>query len=412
MKIGVLTFFRLANYGANLQAFSTYCYLKNNKHDVLFIDWEPDDYFKTKVEKAVLDTRKRHHFDFVDRYLPVSAKCTNDEDICKVIENENIDAVIIGSDAVLQHHPYLERLSILSRRFISVRKTTSTTTFPSAFWGSFIHSLSKKIPVAVMSGCNQDSFYFYIMGKERRLMGESVARFSYISVRDEWTKKMIKRITKGEIIPQVTPDPVFALKANALQLIPSKEEVVKKYCLPEKYVLFSFWSNNIVSYEWLDKLGKMFQADGLEPVAFPMPGGVDFRHPFSYTVDTPMPLDWYSIIANASAYIGEKMHPIVTCLANAVPCFNFDHCGAKFFKGLVRYSKSSKIYHIMNEFGFGDNRVNGSGIFFKPPKPEVVYDRIKNFDTNLCSHKAEIYLNRYYDMMTNIIETFKKVVNE
>lgn len=37
MNIGILTYYRVANFGANLQAVSTYYYLKNNGYNPLFI---------------------------------------------------------------------------------------------------------------------------------------------------------------------------------------------------------------------------------------------------------------------------------------------------------------------------------------------------------------------------------------
>lgn len=36
MKIGVLTYYRTGNFGANLQAVSTYNYLKKKGHEVIF----------------------------------------------------------------------------------------------------------------------------------------------------------------------------------------------------------------------------------------------------------------------------------------------------------------------------------------------------------------------------------------
>lgn len=412
MKIGILTYFNLANYGANLQAYSTYKFLKNKGHDVLFIDWSPEEYYKSKIENAMKDKNKLHHFAFIEEMLPISKRCLNEFDICQVIKDERIDGIIIGSDAILQHHPILERTSFPSKHIITIGKPFVTTSFPSPFWGNFIDYLQQSIPIAVMSGSSQDSKYYFIIGREKKEMKESIEQFSYFSVRDTWTQRMIRYLTNGKVIPPVTPDPVFALKANAPESIPSKETIRMKYNLPENYVLFSFWNNSIVSCEWLKEIGGLFEKDGIVPVAFPMPGGVKFKHPFNITINTPSPLEWYSIIANASAYIGEKMHPIVTCLANSVPCFNFDHCGVKLFKGKIRYSKSSKIYHIMNEFGFGDNRINGSGLFYKSPKPEFVYEKIKNFNKTKCSQKANQYLVKYNEMMNTILETFKKKINE
>lgn len=412
MKIGILTFFRLANYGANIQALSTYRYLKNHGHDVLFMDWEPDDYYKSKVEKAIKGEKTKHHFDFIDNTLPKSERCYNDEDVCRVIDKERIDAIIIGSDAVLQNHPVLERTYFPTKHIVTVVKPFSATTFPNPFWGSFIDKLSKKIPVAVMSGSSQDSMYFFIRGRERREMANNIKKFSYISVRDTWTQNMIRYLTRGKCVPEVTPDPVFALGVNAKDMIPSKETISAKFGLPDKYVLFSFWNNSIVSFDWLEKSGKLFSDAGMTPVAFPMPGGVKFKHPFSIAIDTPSPVEWYSIIANASAYVGEKMHPIITCLANAVPCFNFDHCGVKYCHGLIRYSNSSKIYHIMDVFGVSDNRVDGSGHFYKPPTPEFVFEKISKFDREKCMQKADAYREKYNQMMENILSTFKTDTHE
>lgn len=407
MRIGILTYFYIANYGANLQALSTYNYLIKKGHDPFFINWIPEVFYETKVKGKIDDSQYRHHFSFVEKYLNITKRCESNDDIASIIHDENIDAIIVGSDAVLQNHPVLERFHFPTRHFFTIEPPIITISYPSPFWGSYFELMSdKKIPSAVMSGSSQDSKFYFIFGKERRSMRESIKHFSYFSVRDTWTQKMISYLTKGDVVPEITPDPVFALKENAKEIIPTKEMVLRKYHLPDKYVLFSFWNNSIVSYEWLKEVGNMFIKDGITPVAFPMPGGVKFYHPFDFVVDTPSPLEWYSIIANASAYIGEKMHPIVTCLANAVPCFNFDHCGLKIFKGLFRYEKSSKIYHIMNEFGVGENRVNGSGPFYKTPKPKYVYDRIIQFDKENCKKKSQEYLEKYNQMMTTILEKF------
>lgn len=51
MNIGILTYYRVANFGANLQAVSTYYYLKNNGYNPLFILYESDDTVKNFQKK-------------------------------------------------------------------------------------------------------------------------------------------------------------------------------------------------------------------------------------------------------------------------------------------------------------------------------------------------------------------------
>ena len=193
MKVGILTFFRLANFGANLQGYSTYKYLENNGYQPIFIDWEPIDFYCDKVEKAIKNPHGKEHFDFVDTFCEKTRRCITDEDICAVIEKEKIDAIIVGSDATLQHHPFFDRIVFPTKKFISYNAhPNSTVMFPNPFWGSFYKELKKKIPIVIMSACSQDSKFFYIWGREKARMKDALSQFSYISVRDDWSKKMVK----------------------------------------------------------------------------------------------------------------------------------------------------------------------------------------------------------------------------
>ena len=43
MKIGILTYHSVYNFGANLQVLSTVGYLKNNGFEPIVINWIPED---------------------------------------------------------------------------------------------------------------------------------------------------------------------------------------------------------------------------------------------------------------------------------------------------------------------------------------------------------------------------------
>ena len=96
-KIGILTFARVANFGANLQGLSTYYYLKNHGFDPIFIDWEPYD-FSIRQERESRTVQGKIHFDFFDSMCKKTQKCRDEKDVASVIEKENIIGVIIGSD--------------------------------------------------------------------------------------------------------------------------------------------------------------------------------------------------------------------------------------------------------------------------------------------------------------------------
>lgn len=66
---------------------------------------------------------------------------------------------------------------------------------------------------------------------------------------------MFSHISNGTIIPPVTPDPVFAFNYNAGCLVPNREDILKKFHLPEKYLLVSFLTLiRFLSLGWMNLL--------------------------------------------------------------------------------------------------------------------------------------------------------------
>ena len=155
MNIGILTYYRVANFGANLQAVSTYYYLKNNGYNPLFILYESDDTVKNFQKKQANEIQKEEHVHFVDTVIPnQSFRCFNANDINRAINEYNLDAIIIGSDAVLQHHPICARIKKGKRKPFYIEKMVSERIFPNCFWGC---GISEKISMAKMSVSSQNS---------------------------------------------------------------------------------------------------------------------------------------------------------------------------------------------------------------------------------------------------------------
>ena len=111
MKLGILTYYRTGNFGANLQAVSTYSYLKKAGHEVVFLHYlsRYTDYVETKSEKV--DKQLAEHYRFIDKNIPTqSKKIFSLGQLEDVIKDEKIEGILIGSDAVLQHFPLLSTL--------------------------------------------------------------------------------------------------------------------------------------------------------------------------------------------------------------------------------------------------------------------------------------------------------------
>lgn len=400
MKIGILTYHSVYNFGANLQVLSTVEYLKNNGFEPVVINWIPVD-LEASYTRAIPNIQALAHKNFLINYLPCSDICRTEVDIVQVIESQNIKGVIIGSDAILQHKTLLSRIHLRKRGIVIDTKPGTDVLFPNPFWGSFIPYLKEKIPVMIMSASSQHSEYKYIRGRLKKKINSSLSQFKSITVRDDWTKRMIMYLTNCSIVPSITPDPVFAFNQNVKEQY-SKEEILEKFKLPGKYVLLSFRDTKVVSKEWLRSFQLIAEGNNLQCVALTMPAGIKFDPPFPLAVESPLcPKEWYGLIKYSSGYIGENMHPIIVALHNNVPFYSFDPYGIVKFKFFVK-EDSSKIFDILSQAGFLKNRVSRLGRAYKCPSPEEVFHQIKIFDFEKCRLFSTNQLAKYNSLMKSI----------
>lgn len=408
MKIGLLAYHAVCNFGAMLQLLSTYMFLKNHGHEPVIINWVAKDlenYYAQNTPISQIENQLKLRL----QLWKETALCRTIKDVANIISNEQIDAVIIGSDAVAQHHPLFERIVFPCRNIIAINSVTSDVLFPNPFWGIWTDYLDKPVPVALMSAASQDSKYKYISKKLRKQMKERIMAFSYVSVRDVDTQKMFSFITEGQCCPSVTPDPVFAFNQNAASLVPSKEELMKKYDLSGKYMLISFKNEKRcnVSQTWLNKFQDIAKHHGIQCVSLPFSTSLSAGELESEIALPLNPIDWYALLKYSCGYIGNNMHPIVVCIHNTVPFFSFDNYGTKHANGLFCDSSTSKIRHILKVANLLDCRIASNSLFRRTPSPEHVFNKLQTFDKAKCKNFAQGYLNKYNEMMTKILERLR-----
>lgn len=407
MKIGILAYYSACNYGANLQVLSTVGYLKRTGHQPIVINYETDDFIR--FYKNITPSKTYDAFcKFRHDSMPLSEHCNSTEQLANIIDSLQLDAIIIGSDAVAQHHPLLSRILFPTRTIFSISKITNDRHFPNPFWGTFADYLKKPIPMAILSASSQDSNYHLFLPSLKKQMWERLQQFSYISARDEWTKSMYRSISCGQLDVEVTPDPVFSFNSNCENIIPTKQDILQKYNLPEKYFLLSFLNSTTVSLEWQKEFRELAKKEGISCVALPFPQGIKFKHCLEYEIPSPlMPLDWYALIKYSRGYIGHNMHPIVVSLHNANPFFAFDNYGIKKLNGFYSSDYSSKIKHILTLADLEGNRVSCLNRSFIAPNPKYVLDKVVNFNTIKAQQFSTLYLKKYENMMSNIIKSLE-----
>lgn len=401
MNVGILTYHFVSNFGANLQTLSTFMYLKNH-HNPIIIDWIPSDleeYYNTHVQ----DSQNSAFQAFQEQYYTSKTiKCRTSEDIANAIKTHNIEHVIIGSDAVLTFIPFWQRFS-LTRRGIRYYNPLMDSKFPNPFWGDFNSFLEKEITISLMSASAQNTNYHLVLSPFiKKQIATALEKFSYISVRDIWTQNMIKCFTKGSINPSITPDPVFAFNQNVGELH-SKQYILEKFSLPEKYVLFST-TQKCFTDQWIKELEHLFINQGIKLIGLPIANATNQSKCIEHLSPSISPDDWYDLIKYASGYIGELMHPILVSLHNSTPLYAIDTYG--FVKFGTFDFKSSKTYQILKSFNLIDNWYSIKTNTMVP-SPHDVFIRIMHFDKQKCSQIAKDKLGEYNQMMENILINYK-----
>lgn len=401
MKIGILAYHAACNFGAFLQLLSTVEYIKKQGDTPFVINWVPCD-FRKDYEKRSIKSVRDIYAQYQKTYYPLTNLCETAKEVAEEIERLSIEAVIIGSDAVCQHHPFRERFHFPCRRIIFISHPTSDRMYPNCFWGTFNAYLKHPVPIAVISASSQDSKYYFINGKTKVQMKRSILNYKYISVRDDWSQKMISYLTDGEVMPEVTPDPVFAFNHNVSDVIPSKGHIIKRFNIPEDYVLVSFKNYKSVSQEWISEFEQLAEKEGLACVKLPY-ADVQAFGSVSYDVGNNIsPFEWYALIKYSRGYVGNNMHPIVTSISNGVPFFSFDNYGLSVMDGNLTNGESSKIYHILRKAGLLNNRVFINSKSYEVPSPAKVLSSLLSFDVEKETEFADSYYQKYLTMMNDV----------
>ena len=251
MRIGVLTYHCPPNFGAQLQAVSTVGYLRRVGHDVIVLNWYAKDLEEMYAHRIPAE-QILSHFHFADLAFPLSNKCQIEEELILTIDSLNLDAIIVGSDALFKYVPLNKCRYFSKRRLKYIYNFTPLSCERiegNPFFGDFLRKLQKKIPAATYAVSSQNCPFEVMTRKEKAAMRNALSNYLHITVRDAWTKKMIENITKTKDI-NIFPDPVFSFNKNCYLPIPSKQEILDKYGLADNYVLYSF-SNWHVKEEYI-----------------------------------------------------------------------------------------------------------------------------------------------------------------
>ncbi|MBR6962969.1 MAG: polysaccharide pyruvyl transferase family protein [Prevotella sp.] len=401
MRIGILTYHCVPNFGAQLQAMSTIGYLKKMGHTPVLLHWYPKD-LEQQYARRVSKVQRNCQMQFAESFFPLSALCRNEKQLIKEIERQQLDMIITGSDALFRYVPKCDRKKSFSKRRLRFVNNfvSCEDLYGNPFFCDYYGELSRQIPVVAFSVSSQSCPYFRMNQEERDIMGQYLRNFSKITVRDQWTKSMVEEIAGLKHIA-ITPDPVFAFNQNCNIVIPSKEDICARFSLPEHYVLFSF-SQGLLEKDYVQGIANVLKQKGLAPVGLPEPEGLG-NYGLEKSIDMPLnPIDWYALIKNSDGYVGTRMHPIIVCLHNAVPFFSFDGNGTIDAVSGMFNQKSSKIYDILKKASLEDYTYPLQGRSTIPSKERVV-GYLLSFNRTRCVCFAENMYKNYISVLSGLL---------
>ena len=395
MKIGILTFHRPANFGANLQAYSSYRYFASVGHDVKVINYlrDVDLNYKNRVSQTQIDAQ----INFVESKLPITKEVYTVKELQALVKEERFDLIAIGADAVWR-----------------------SPEDDCIFFAKWLFECPEiaDIPVISMSAAHMGNGFMNISDDKRLAIKDCLDKFAFISTRDTWTRDMINRnIYEGtKKVQTINPDPVFMLDNLNNEVWVNQGLESKKYYIMS---LSANWSKGKMGKKrlaWFNKFKTIVNKNGYKLVELPIPEGPSGM-PFDHTVQFPLdPLQWYLWIKNAKAYCGLRFHAIVSSISAGTPFFSIDSYGTctrityllqklGLYKLAAKGDENSKIWNILKDSKFEEYRIDS---FIENLPAKRLFNMLEKVDGKEIRSLRDNFINEYVNNMQQMFNAIAK----
>lgn len=369
MKIGILTFHRPSNFGANLQAFASSNYFQSLGHDTYVINYVRES--DLKYAETIPSQQHEGHNHFVNTRLRLTAEVKTAEELCNIVKDLSFDLIVIGADAVWRRP---DKDNVFFAKWLFENEKTA------------------HIPVVSMSAAHMGNGFRHLDDQQKRDISNSLTKFKYLSVRDQWTRSVILRdlYETEKLTIHVTPDPVVMIDRFINDEWQSNGISSKNYYL---MTLQQGWGKSrrsgAIHKWWFKRFKAIVNKAGYQLVELPLPegtSGMDFDYTVPYPID---PIQWYLWIKNAKAFIGLRFHAVVSAISAGVPFFSIDAYGAPASSKLLLkevlhpkqtvfpHDTESKIYHLLKGTPFESFRISQ---YIESQRPADLFRKLEGVD--------------------------------
>ena len=305
-KIGILTLHRAVNDGAALQLYSLCKFLEKSFEDykVEIIDYRPigleiyniKNYFTKKspfLNISFIRKQKIHKKLLNNLNLSRKTLTTNNyRKTVKFINSLDYDIIFVGSDEVW-----------------SIRKNKYLPSPPNIYW---LNNDIKAKKISFAPSANKSDLNLIKNNKE--ILAQQINSFDMISVRDDFTKKIlieyldipIKKIKK-------IPDPTFLMPIKDTNV---KKKIFKKLKNDKKICAISIGSSKISNY-----IAKIMSEKGYQVVSLIIKS--DY---FDLNLNGKLSMfEWAESYKYFNIVITDRFHSSVFSLKNLTPFLIIDH---------------------------------------------------------------------------------------
>lgn len=380
MKLGIITFHHVINYGSALQAYAMQEGIAKLGIDTEIIDYRPqiDSIFirlrknwkrlldiekwkrylnrKIKAKKIYcnsskyIEGRTKAFTEFHKKYFRLSSEIT-DRKLLKVIEKD-YDAFVCGSDQIW-NPTYIGHDMTYFLDFVSDDKKRCTYA-PS---------------IAVLE---------YPKEYEREIK-EQMSRFQNISVREEESVEIVEKLTGKK--PTVVVDPTLLLDAHEWHEVEKKP----KKCYTEKPYIFCYFLGANKQYcEYVDYLKEL---TGLKIVLVTCTDMKVFENYGDMIGEDIGPSEFIYLIHHAEYVCTDSFHGTVFSIINERKFFTFRR-----YQNTSKSSENSRIYTLLNMIGHSERLVDSKMGIKELYQSKIDYDTVKR-KIDICREESVKFLN-------------------